>query len=513
MAARPRNRKSKFASARRQQRRAAATPQAPSLEDAHRLFNQTDFAGAIRIAKQVVERQPRNTEALTVLGHAQSRIAKFREAVENLEKAISINPRLVEPCLPLAWSYHMLGRTDDALATYEKALAMAPDNGIAIASTANMLRVVGRTEEADELIVSAVERGIRSSGVAVAYSKVCESRAELDKAVEPLEAIALDDSIPPGGRLGSAFRLAEVYERLGRYDDAWQAYHRANALRSVKYDRAAYTTATDNALRAWTPEVFHSAPRATPGEADPVVVFVLGMPRSGTSLIEQVLDAHPAAHGLGEVEWVQQVALHLQSAVRPPLAQIMQHPRLLSKGLLENARREYFRKAREKGAGEARFITDKLPPNFFNIGLITRMFPDARIIHTVRDPLDTCLSCYFHSFGSGMAWPYDLRNIAHFYNLYRRMMDHWRSMPDLEMLDVVYEEFVADQESQTRRLLEFVGLEWDDACMTFHESGRVIRTASMEQANRPIYTSSVKRHERFGAHLDELRAMLGLDQA
>jgi len=221
------------------------------------------------------------------------------------------------------------------------------------------------------------------------------------------------------------------------------------------------------------------------------------MPRSGTTLVEQIIDCHSCAHGGGELTALNKIVRELQRRAYEP-GDVLVSLSAIGARSIERAGREYLR---EIGAisKDAKRVTDKLPSNFRHIGLIAASMLGAKIIHTVRHPLDTALSCYFQHFASTNTWTCRPETIGAFYRGYTKLMAHWRSI-GIEILDVSYEELVSDQEAQSRRLIGFIGLEWEDACLRFHESGRVAMTASSEQVRRPMYASSVARYERYRAH-------------
>lgn len=287
-------------------------------------------------------------------------------------------------------------------------------------------------------------------------------------------------------RIPLHFALGKAYEDCGEGEQAFHHYARGNSLkrRAVIYDETAALAAMARAERHFSRE--RLARMAGQGEPDATAIFILGMPRSGSTLIEQILASHPGVHGGDE---------------RPDF------PNLLSAFDGEDFQAlgaAYLARSQTLAPGAIR-VTDKLPGNFLHAGAIHLALPNARIIHSRRDPADTCLSCFTKLFRGEQAYTYDLGELGRYYRAYARLMAHWRSvLPASVFLEVDYEALVADPESQARRLLVHCGLAWDPACLAFHETRRAVRTASAAQVRRPIYTESVGRWRRYGALLDPL---------
>ncbi len=242
------------------------------------------------------------------------------------------------------------------------------------------------------------------------------------------------------------------------------------------------------------------AARLPPVKDERVPIFIVGMPRSGTTLIEQILASHPALYGAGELktmsDFARTVALDSPDWEGALLA-------------LRKLGQEYLDQV-WKLAPEARYITDKMPGNFYHLGLIHLMLPNAKIIHSMRDPMDTCFSCYALRFAHGHEYCYDLKTLGRYYQRYTKLIRHWHDvLPAGRILDVRYEDNVADPEREARRLLGYLGLPWDPACLRFYETDRPVKTASVMQVRKPIYSSSVARWKRFEKHLGPLLDEIG----
>jgi hypothetical protein len=272
------------------------------------------------------------------------------------------------------------------------------------------------------------------------------------------------------------------------------------------YDEAAVLDALERTRKAFTAELM----RANRGAGDPssLPVFIFGMPRSGTTLVEQILASHPQVFGAGEIADFTQAIAGLGGVA----AQAQYSPEALSRLPDEDLRRlgaSYVERIRRLAPAAAR-IANKTPGNFHFAGLIHLALPNARLIHTRRDPVDTCLSCFQQMFPETLSYTFDLAELGRYYRAYEAVMAHWRAaLPSGAMLEVQYEEVVADLEGQARRIVAHCGLEWDPRCLSFHETERPVRTASVMQVRQPIYTSSVGRWRAYEAFLGPLLAELG----
>ena len=305
----------------------------------------------------------------------------------------------------------------------------------------------------------------------------------------------------PSDRMLLHFALGKACLDLGESERAFRHLNEGNRMKRATF---AYDPEATALWMASIPQVFTSAlleAKAGQGAASDVPVFVLGMPRSGTTLLEQVLASHPDIHGAGEMRHMQGLVDSLGSF--PDSAAGLTPEQLAAMGAA------YLGRVAPLAQGR-RHVVDKMPSNFLYAGLIRLILPDARIIHCRRDPVDTCLSCYTKLFTSEQAFSYDLAELGGFHSAYQALMAHWRAaLPASHFLDVDYEAVVADLEAEARRILGFLGLPWDDACLRFHETERPVRTASVNQVRQPVYRSSAGRWRAHAAQLGPLLAALG----
>jgi hypothetical protein len=318
-----------------------------------------------------------------------------------------------------------------------------------------------------------------------------------------MERHVASEGLSTQSQVNFLFALGKAYEDRDDHARAWQYYRRGNEMQrtEVSYDPVQMETLNDRIVATFTAEFVASMQAA--GDPDPGPIFILGLPRSGSTLLEQVLASHSAVEGTAELPYVGRLATSLgrhgvPSARYPEVVRTVDPDRFAVLGA------EYLALARmHRRTAAPRFI-DKMPNNFPNIGLIALMLPNARIVDARRHPLDACLSCYRQLFAKGQNFTYDLTEIGEYYLQYQRLMDHWSDVMPGRVLTVQYEEIVADFENQVRRLLDFCGLPWEDACLRFYESERPIRTPSSEQVRQPIYSRSVGHWRNYERHLGEL---------
>jgi hypothetical protein len=328
-----------------------------------------------------------------------------------------------------------------------------------------------------------------------------------DPDLAQLEALAVDPRLPEGKRVYVHFALGKALDDVGQYDRAFRQWETGNAVmrRELNYNEAGYRQNFQILASVFDAPLFARFPAA--GNPSGVPIFIVGMPRSGTTLIEQILASHPQVQGAGELSTLHRVADTMlgpdgQPVPFPACTAVMTAKKLRMMG------RAYLESLPKLVAEKTR-ITNKMPTNFAYVGLIHLILPAARIIHALRDPVDTCLSCYSKFFATGQKFTYDLAELGRYYRWYSELMAHWRAvLPPGTMLEVAYEDVVDNVERQARRMLDYCGLPWDPACLEFHQTRRPVSTASSAQVRRPVYRSSVARWRRYESHLGPLLAEL-----
>ncbi|MGH6913403.1 MAG: sulfotransferase, partial [Geminicoccales bacterium] len=339
------------------------------------------------------------------------------------------------------------------------------------------------------------------------YGLVMSKRIDPEAERPALERLTGDDGLNDDQRRDLLFVLAHLDNDRKAYDAAFACFRAANDLRkkTSRFERARWSRLVSTLMASFPAEFF--AARRGWGDDSELPVFVLGMPRSGTTLVEQIIASHPDAFGAGELYDIQHLANALGES--PGGLPFPQGAPQLGRADVAALADGYLASLRRRAPG-ARRVVDKMPGNFLYLGLIALLFPRAKVVHCRRDPLDCCISCYFQNFRT-LEFTSDLDDLGHYYREYERLMRHWQAALPLPILDVQYEQLIAAQAAESRRLVDFVGLPWDDRCLSFHETRREIRTASIWQARQPIYASSIGRWRPYEAHLGPLKRALGLE--
>jgi len=458
---------------------------------------QGKLAEALACYEGALALKPEYADAHNNLGTALLDQDRIDEAVMHYERALALKPDFASAHNNLGNALARQNRTEDAKLHYERALALKPDYANAHNNLGNVLKEQGKFGEATAHYGRAIalqpdyaEAHLNRSDI-----KFFE-RVDADLAV--LEALAHSD-LPADKAMYIHFGLAKALDDARDYARAFDHLLQGNTLkrRQVDYQEtqalelfARIRTVFDNSLLDRNQSM--GCPSSAP-------VFVLGMARSGSTLVEQILAGHPQIHAAGELTILEK----MEHRGFPESVANLDGPALRALG-------EAYISRLPNVASDIIRIVDKLPGNFLRIGLIRLILPNARIIHTMRDPIDTCLSCYSKLFTSGLSFTYDLAELGRYYRGYSELMAHWRSvLPPGVMLDVSYENVVDDLEGQARRLIHFCGLPWDDRCIAFHRTGRPVRTASAVQVRQPLFRSSLERWRNYEAWLSPLLDELG----
>jgi tetratricopeptide (TPR) repeat protein len=447
--------------------------------------------------------QPDFAEALAARGFVLWRMGQPLEALASYDRALSLNPGRAGDHNVRALVLLSLDRPGDALASYDLALAIDPELADAWGNKAMLLIELGRLEQARV----AAERAIELSPQSVRAYYILTLAKRMPPGDPHLEAMLTlargPGQMTPDDEIHLRFALAKALDDAGELGESTDQLFAAAKLKRahVRYDEAETLALLERTAAAFDGERLSTAKgRGDPSEAS---VFIVGMPRSGSTLVEQVLASHPRVRATGETDhWARALGtLELECGQR------LGAPEALSQLSPDQFRRlgELYLGQVGVAADRAERIVNKTLENFRFLGAIHLALPGARIIHTRRDPLDTCLSCFSKLFGDSLPYTYDLGELGRYYRAYEQLMAHWRAMlPEGVLLEVQYEDVIADLEGQARRILAHCGLDWDAGCLDFHQSGRWVHTASAAQVRRPIYASSIGRWRTYESHLKPL---------
>jgi tetratricopeptide (TPR) repeat protein len=489
---------------------------------------------AERLYRRALRDNPRNVDALRLLAQIAAKAGRADDAEVLLERAIEIAPDFIQALVDLGQLRKDEDRYCEALACFDRVLALEPTHPQAHFLRAGTLARASFTHEAVDAYRRCLELRPAHLGARLGLGHVLKAVGDYEGSVAAYDACSrqapdfgetywslanlktyrFDDATiaemekrTASGNVQSdvnfLFALAKAYEDRGDYDRAWDAYRRGNEKQrsEVAYDPVQTEVMNDRLIQVYD-ENLMSALRDG-GNADTAPIFILGLPRSGSTLLEQILASHSQVEGTAELPYIGRLATSLNrnrsTGVNYPEAM-----RELAPANLSALGAEYLALARmHRRSGAPRFI-DKMPNNFPNAAFIAAILPNAKIVDARRHPLDACLSNYRQLFAKGQAFTYDLTEIGEYYLQYQRMMDHWERIMPGRVLTMQYEEVVADFEAQVRRLLDFCGLPFEDACLRFYESERPVRTPSAEQVRQPIYDRSVGHWRHYEEHLGEL---------
>lgn len=455
--------------------------------------------------RRAVKLAPSDIDAHYNLGLAYTDARNYRKAVACYRQALKLNPRHNLSWNNLGSALEQEGDKDQALAAYEKAIAIDPRHAEAQNNAGAIYSEQGRLAQARTAFQAAIDA--RPDFVEAHYNlSSLKKYTRDDPHLAMLERIyAARDKLSDHARIRYCFALGKALDDIGEFDRAFAAYDEGNRLqhKALPMDEARADAMLDEILRVFD-EKFFSERADWQGAADSrrTPIFIVGMPRSGTTLLEQILCSHPSVHGAGELIDLNAVITQATaaSAGQPFTAGVVH----LTEAELCKLGETYLKRV-WKLSPESAFITDKMPANFFYLGLIHLALPHAKIIHAMRDPMDSCFSCFSRLFNDTMEFAYDQGTLGRYYARYIRLMQHWHKvLPAGTILDLPYELMVEDTEGQARRVLEFVGLPWDRACLEFHKNERLVKTASVAQVRKPIYKSSVARWRHFSRHLRPL---------
>lgn len=480
------------------------TTQATALHGLGEIFHlERKLDEAIDHYRRSIKSDPARPMTHNRLGHALHTLGRLDEAIHHYRTAIMQSPDLAVAHKNLASSLLTAGHLNEANAATDKALAIDPDYIDAITCKASILERQDDHAGAYKLISPLIHKKTMHPGLAIAFSNICSKVNACNDATDYLETLLKDNSLPDSTREQLHYAAGKLYDRLDLFKNAFEHFVCANNLRADSYSSGSHWAVTHTIIETFGPDFMENAPRATHGSRLPI--FIVGMPRSGTSLTEQILSRHDNVFAAGELVEIEKQAniICASGDITFPICF-----RSVSQNTIDSAAENYIHHLKHLSA-DSKYVTDKMPQNFIFLGLINLLFPGARVIHCMRDPRDVCLSIYFQHFNESHNYATRLENIADYYLSYQRLMRHWKSVLDIPILDLRYEELVMSQETTSRRLLDFLDLEWDPRCLDFHRSDRHVATSSYDQVRQPLYTRSMGRWRQYREHIAPLLEVFG----
>jgi tetratricopeptide (TPR) repeat protein len=488
----------------------------PELVEVHNLLGVAfrrlnNEAKAVDCFRNAIRIDPAFVAAYNNLGNALLVQGRLQEAVDAFDHALKLQPDNADVVFNLGVALEVQGELTRAVDCYRQVLRMKPGNVLARNHLADALKELGLVAEAIDELRETVQL---YPGNVSAYAKLANFAAEGFYQIQPNEIGQIKAFLKSGS--GSAsdrafcyFAMGMVHDKLGSYDEAFGYFQLGNDLRKrfLQERKVPFDAEIHHAFVATVMATYSQSRVETVkdwGLPNDLPIFIIGMPRSGTTLVEQVLASHPSVFGAGERENI------LDFIAQRPTARNVEHYSAAlptDMGMARKMAGAYLDHLATLGQGAAR-VTIKTNENYLHLGLIATLFPRARIIHCRRDPLDVCLSCYFQNFNSNdFVW--SLEDLGAYYRAYEKIMAHWHQVLPFAIYELPYEDLVRDQETVTRNLLAFCGLNWDDRCLTFHNTRRAVRTASVIQVRKPIYDRAIGRWKHYRAHLGPLFQALG----
>ncbi len=443
---------------------------------------------AAELYRSALNLSPNHIDSLHKLAIIYDKTGQHGLATDLLSKVVAQSPACPMAHHNLGTILAKIGDHDRAIPAFRKEIALRPDFAPSYGGLAAAAITSGDLKTARSAITKAIELDPGNVWFRLFKSQTLAD----DQAVAELEAIDVE-SLPTDQQIALHFALGAAHETAGNFDKAFNHWLVGNGIkrRSVAYDEGGALEKVRQMSRMFTRRVL----RGGQGNPSELPVFIVGMPRSGTSLVEQILSSHPAVYGSGELTVLPDLVADLPARIGAKARPADFYD--LGTRYLDRIEKNALR------------VTDKAPSNFELLGHIQLSLPRAFIIHTVRDPVDTCLSCFITLFHTGNDNTYDLAELGRYYRAYRELMAHWHEVMPGRILDVRYEDVVADLEGQARRIIAHCGLEWDARCLEFYKTKRAVLTASVAQVRQPIYDKSIGRWRKYERFLGPLMAELG----
>ena len=465
-----------------------------------------DLEDAEHLLRQALENAPDHVPAMFELGRVLKELDHHEQAIEVYREIVKLHPDNPKAHFRLAGVLGPAALTELSAAAYQRCLDLAPQHAGAWLGLGHMLKTLGRQDEGIEAYQRCLELEPDFGEAYYSLANLKTYRFD-DAQIQEMKERVASESVKEVSEVNFLFALAKAYEDRGDFDQAWHYYEQGNDKQRilVSYDPVQTETVNNDLIEFFDADFFKE--HLNSGNPDRSPIFVLGMPRSGSTLVEQIIASHSQVEGTSELPYIGRISKSLNRN----RADGMRYPQVLSELEPRHFHRlgqDYLQMAAmHRVEGTPRFI-DKMPNNFPSVGLIHTILPNAKIIDARRHPMDACLGNLKQLYAKGQTFSYDQNDIGEYYLQYQRMMDHWDEVLPGKVLRVQYEDTVADLESQVLRILEYLELPWEDGCLNFYDTERAVRTASSEQVRQPIYTSGVGFWRNYEPYLEELQEVL-----
>jgi tetratricopeptide (TPR) repeat protein len=451
-----------------------------------------------------IELEPNNAMAHSIAGSCCQAIGDTKKLIYHFEESLRCDPNFVDSLIRLGSHYQSAGDFGLAEKYFEDALSVMPNSPQVMEKMAGFLTIAGKKKEAYVIIRRLIDTHTESSYTLNLYADLCSEYGNINELIELSENYLKQSRVNNNDKRNIGFALGKVYDRKGDYDLAFEKYTMANKAFYANYNVQSYVDYTQSYIDLYNSNYFsHTSINPNVTEKP---IFIIGMPRSGTTLTEQLLSQHTKVFAGGELPYLRDV-LKEYSGMHDAGNVSLKFLKNINTNIITEMAEEYIHRVNQLSNNSEK-VTDKMPSNYFHLGVISQMFPKAKILHCTRDPRDICLSIYFQNFGVMQPYSSNLNNIAHIYLEYERLMRHWTNNLNIDVYEVKYEDLVIDFEEKARGILKYCELEWEDECLEFYNSKRIVATVSSDQVNKPIYNKSVGRWRNYKKYIAEMENIL-----
>ncbi len=474
------------------------------LNQIQRLIQQRLYDQAGDLCRTLLDADEADADAHKLVGYTYYIRGFFHEALSHFTRASELLPAAPDVFANLGKVFMQIGKVVESQEAFDKSLQLQPRFAEALEGKAELLVMSDRNDEAHDLLLPIAGDVEETPRIALILAEIERQKGQAAQCIEHARRLLDRPTTPPIAQRQLSFEIGRAFNDLEQYDDAFAAFAKGNACDAHPFSPAQHEASINELMSVFSRKNLKQMQRSSVDSDAPI--FVTGMPRSGTTLVEQIIDAHPAAHGAGELTILPDIVESIQHRLgtQRPYPQCAQQLTRKSASMFGQTYLDFIRSL----APDAERTVDKALRTWPHIGLLQLILPNARIIHCRRDPMDTCLSCFMASL-SPSRHPYiaDLASLGSYYRQYDRLMQHWKDA-GIDMLEVQYEDLVMDQERVSREIIDFCDLDWDPQCLRFHESGRLVLTLSYDQVRKPMYTSAMGRWKKYEKHLGVLQAAL-----